>query len=208
MTIAMKDLWAEGNRRGAGELGKALLTDLALGDGATSRLELELMNNVGFVELASGHLPQALELLERCAVSGGLAESRDAMWRVILLCNLAAATAGVGRYVEAERWSEQATGLVNAVNGPAGWLVVYSPDPDWSKAPELIDHPDPGRVAAGTRAGAMAARGDQAALEVARDLSDELDEPWADRLLHAIERALGQGSESTGRAREEPSNGD
>lgn len=122
---------------------------------------LVMMNNFAFVELSAGNPVEAYELLSRAATRGGLGPGRRVPVRLTLLCNLAAAAAAVGRYVEAVSYADDALAL-EIVQGRerASILCVYSPDPAWIQHPLLVEHPNEHRVALGTKAAALAMMGD------------------------------------------------
>jgi hypothetical protein len=154
---------------------------------------LLMLNNFGFMELASGHLPEAQQLFERAASRGGLAETMDRDLRLMLLCNLAATSSGLGEHTMAQTWARDARGLATqptSSKDEVGILAVYVPDPDWPKRPLLVSNPDVLCVALGTEAGAAAAMDDPNAADMALELCSMTDAPWVADVLHGIGKRL------------------
>jgi hypothetical protein len=150
------------------------------------------LNNLGFMELAAGHLPQAREFLERCAVKGGLRADGQPDDIAVLLCNLAAATAGLGDYSEAEEWAREALIAARGLNSlTGGWLIPYSPHPDWTKSPPVVASPDIECIAGMTAASIRAALGDRRALDEARAWAVKAQSPWADKIVAEVALHLG-----------------
>jgi hypothetical protein len=152
---------------------------------------LGLLNNAGFVLLSAGELENARTLFERAAVRGGLAHWRNPIDRAVLLCNLAASSAGMGLHDEALDWCDQVDALMDELGGAvAGVLIAFSPNPDWANNPLVVDGPDPILVSMATRAGVLSARGDQAAIPMATAVLDRTSANWARRLLRDVAHAL------------------
>jgi DNA polymerase III delta prime subunit len=150
-------------------------------------------NNLAFMELASGHVVEALELFTRLAAHGGLVVGRPLSDRLTLLCNLAAATAGSGRHVEAIAWADECLHLRSETEGRdviPGVLAVYLPDPEWPKMPRLVENPDPFQIALATKAAALAAIDDDSAVELAREVADAVGSRWPSDVLEAVGRKL------------------
>jgi DNA polymerase III delta prime subunit len=190
--IVVALMWSKGERQAASGAAREGLSTLAeLGNVAVlPRSALQLLNNAGFVELVAGHLVEALSLLERCAAAGGLTDERDEEQRVLLLCNLAAANAGLGNYRAAIDWASDARATRLSARS-SGWSCVYQPFPDWPKSPRMVAHPDLAAIARGTQIGARAMLADTDALNAAGELVEEFPERWAYELLGHVARSIG-----------------
>jgi len=150
--------------------------------------EVRFANNLGFMEMAEGHLVEAVDSLHRLATRGGLAPERRLLDRTTLLCNLAASCAGTGRYVEAIAWADQCLELRTA-DGPeltSGVLPVYLPDPEWPHKPRMVMSPDPFQIAAATKASALAAMDDPHSIDFAIEVAEAVGSSWPADVLEAI----------------------
>jgi hypothetical protein len=196
MTLGqMTESWSIGDRpRAAAEAARALADHTETLDGTRQWGEhaLQLLNNYGFMELAAGHLVHADDLLQRCAARGGVQPNRDPLQRAILLCNLAVTAAGQGRYPEGSRWLDDLETTLDESNLAlrAGWLVVFTPDPDWPHEPKLIVDPDVRAVSRMTRAAIMAASDDASAMEVATETAEQYPDRWVFECLAAVATRL------------------
>jgi hypothetical protein len=157
---------------------------------ALPRSALQIINAAGFIELILGHLVEAQGLLERCAANGGLTDERDPEQRALLLCNLAAAAAGLGDYRSSIDWASQAEAIPFGAR-TRGWSCVYLASPDWPKSPRMVFRPDISAIARGTQISALAMLGDLDARNQAETLLDEFNERWACELLAYVARTLG-----------------
>jgi hypothetical protein len=182
-------LWMEGRPDIAIRIGRQLQSenkDDLEGIESAPGSALAFLNNIGFVELAAGHLVEALTLFERAAVRGALREDRDLIERAVLMCNLAACHAGLGQHVEALRWTTAVAELPEDSDLDAGVLIVFTPDPDWAKAPVVVRQPSARSIALGSRASVLAVMGDQTAVAIAKGLVSEVPERWSIELLQSV----------------------
>jgi tetratricopeptide (TPR) repeat protein len=159
------------------------------GEGVASHSRLWLLNAVGFMELASGHLVDALELFERCAAAGGLA-GKDRDDNFVLMANLSAAAAGLGRYPEAIGWLDQI--IANAPDDLVlhGWLSVFGPDPSWVHQPTLVEDPHIKTIGLLSKAGVLSRQGDHGgAVDHGERALATWPRPWVQRTFSEILRA-------------------
>ena len=196
MGEAAKGLWYAGRRDRALELMQEM-SELIHADVMNERQLLEpncvFLSDLAFMELAAGRMVEAATHFEQVATRGGLSPTTALMTRTNLLCNLAAANAGMGRYVEALDWAEQCLALKDSAEDPdfrTGVLAVYIPDPDWPRSPLLAQMPNPFDVAAATRAGALAQIGDESAIDRARACAANAGTAWACDLLEKVGERL------------------
>lgn len=188
--LGVVSLWEHGDRDRALNLAREAASQIApLDDGSTlPSSAMDLVNAAGFMELVSGHLVEALRYFERCAASGGLSDDRSEEERAILLCNLAAASAGLGQAID---WADAAIRIDLGQRSP-GWICVYFADADWPKSPRVVVRPDLIAIARGTRASALASILDDDALSEAEALAGEYPERWAHELLALVGRSVGR----------------
>jgi hypothetical protein len=199
--FVVASLWLSGRHDSSLKLGEAFLRDLKSELEAQASFPesgISFLNNLGFVRLAAGHLVDALSSLEQAAVHGGISDTREVSDRMVLLCNLAAASAGLGSYTEALDWCDQVAGLElqTTETRSAAVLSVFTADPDWPKQPVLVRNVDPVLMALGTRASCQACLGDEAAVETAASLAARSSSGWARRVQRGI--ALRRGVEDFG----------
>ncbi len=185
-------MWTRGERQAASAVATEALTALAeLGPEASlPRSSLKLINAAGFMELIAGHLVEALAHLERCAAAGGLTDERDPEQRALLLCNLAAANAGLGNHRAAVSWADEVP-EINVPSRSRGWSCVYLPFPDWPKGPRMVQSPNITAIARGTKIAARTMLGEPTTLHDAQELVDDYPERWAYELLGHVARIVG-----------------
>jgi hypothetical protein len=192
------DGWGLGDRKAAADFAAELLERHRARFeevGSWPEVGLQLLNDLGFMELAAGHLVQADEFLQQCATRGGISETREALQRLIVLCNLGVVAAGQGRFVEARDWFGKVDAhQQNAAIEHAGWLVVYTPDPDWPLAPKLVTEPEISAVVRMSEASVLARLGQAEALDMARTVAEGIPDRWVFEVLESIAQALGDES--------------
>lgn len=190
----LQSAWGRGEFADAIAIGRRALARIRqeTADQPLGTATLSLTNDLGFVELCAGHLVEARDLFQQCAVNGGLSERQEPGRRAVLACNLAAAHAGLGEYVEAREWASSALEFVaDDPDARASALVVFLPDSEWAKHPRTVEDPIIIAVARGTMIGALAAQGDLEALHEATQLAETERETWVLELLVAVALKLG-----------------
>lgn len=191
-------LWYRGRRDAAFEMMRMAFDTFEREGALTGDLlesQLRFTNNLAFMEMAAGHMIEAVDRFSRLATQGGLFPTRSLDDRTALLCNLAASCAGAGRHVEAVEWADRCLELraeadAKAEDVTAGVLAVYLPDPGWPHQPRLVENPDPFQIATATKAGALAAMDNPSAIDVAREVADAVGARWPSDILEAIGRRL------------------
>lgn len=184
-------MWYEGRRDNALKVMQSTFDQLDSTDQLAAPLlepQVRFLNNLGFMDMAVGHMVEAGDSFNRLATLGGLSPSRSVLDQATLLCNLAASCAGLGRYVEAVAWADQCLALRESTTEKltAGVLAVYIPIPDWPHKPRMAMSPDPFQIAAATRAAALAAMDDADSVDIAVEVVETVGTTWAIDLLEAI----------------------
>jgi hypothetical protein len=151
---------------------------------------VKLLNNVGFMRLAAGHIVEAAELFAKAAARGALAG--DPNEALVLRCNLAAAAAGLGRYPEAIAWCDEAIADDRPTVGQPGALAVFLPQAGWSNSPFVVTWPRGRSVAVATKASAIAALDDPSAVDLATALTSSDDSSWCKVVARAISERVGR----------------